>query len=171
MLNDEVSRKKNIEVVEEETTDSAPLLNVATHIDDNYVSEDELKIEIHRKINEIDSKEKFESIKQELEDRFGKLDDEIIIYMYSEWFEKQAKNLNINDVVQNNLYVELSLNKELVEKIDVSDLFYYASDLSNKFRFNYKNDRLFIKILLSGLEKHFIYYFTELLDYISRKIK
>ena len=171
ILNDEVNRLKGLEIKEEVIEKEKPLIEVATHIDNKYTKEDSLKIEIHKLINEIDSKEKINKVKQELEDRFGKLDDEIIIYMYSEWFEKQAKNLNINDVVQNNLYVELSLNKELVEKIDVSDLFYYASDLSNKFRFNYKNDRLFIKILLSGLEKHFIYYFTELLDYISRKIK
>ena len=71
-------------------------------------------------------------------------------------------------MVQNNLYVEFSLDKYTVEKLDVSELFYYASNLSEKFRFNYKSDRLFIKLLLSGLDKHFVYYLTDLLDYIKR---
>ena len=124
----------------------------------------------HKIINKIDSKEKIEEVKSELEDRFGKLKEDVIVYMYSEWFEKQAKSLNINDVVQNNLYVELSINKDIVDKLDVSDLFVYASKLSDKFRFNYKNDRLFIKLLLSGLDKHFIYYFTDLLDFIKKEI-
>ena len=90
--------------------------------------------------------------------------------MYSEWFEKQAKYLEINDVIQNNLYIEYSLNKNIVEKLDVSDLFYYASNLTEKYRFNYKNGRLYIKLLLGGLDKHFIYYTTELLDHVKKAL-
>ena len=170
ILNDEVARLKGLEIKEEVIENEKPLIEVATHIDNSYVDNDSLKIEIHKLINEIDSKEKIKSVKQELEDRFGKLSDDVIVYMYSEWFEKQAKSLNINDVVQNNLYVEFSLEKNTVEKLDVSELFYYASNLSEKFRFNYKSDRLYIKLLLSGLEKHFIYYLTDLLDNIKRMV-
>ena len=170
ILNDEVARLKGLEIKEEVIENEKPLIEVATHIDNSYVDNDSLKIEIHKLINDIDSKEKIKSVKQELEDRFGKLSDDVIVYMYSEWFEKQAKSLNINDVVQNNLYVEFSLEKNVVEKLDVSELFYYASNLSEKFRFNYKSDRLYIKLLLSGLEKHFIYYLTDLLDNIKRMV-
>ena len=170
ILNDEVARLKGLEIKEEVIENEKPLIEVETHIDNSYVSSDSLKIEIHRLINEIDSKEKIETVKQELEDRFGKLSEEVLVYMYSEWFEKQAKSLNINDVVQNNLYVEFSLDKYTVEKLDVSELFYYASNLSDKFRFNYKTDRLFIKLLLSGLEKHFVYYLTDLLDEIKKTL-
>lgn len=170
ILNDEVARLKGLEIKEEEIENEKPLIEVETHIDNSYVNNDSLKIEIHRLINEIDSKEKIEKVKQELEDRFGKLSEEVIIYMYSEWFEKQAKDLNINDVVQNNLFVEFSLDKNTVDKLDISELFYYASNLSEKFRFNYKSERLFIKLLLSGLEKHFVYYLTDLLDNIKRMV-
>ena len=91
--------------------------------------------------------------------------------MYSEWFEKLAKEINIKDVNQNNLYVELSLDKEIVDKLDMSDLFVYSTKLTDKFRFNYKNDRLYIKLLLSGLDKHFVYYFTDLLEFIKNNLK
>ena len=171
ILNDEVSRLKGMEVKEEEIENEKPLIEVSTHISSNYVNNDSLKIEIHKLINKIDSKEKIEEVKSELEDRFGKLKDDVIVYMYSEWFEKQAKSLHINDVNQNNLYVEFSLNKDIIDKLDVSDLFVYASNLTDKFRFNYKNDRLFIKLLLSGLDNHFIYYITDLLDYIIKEMK
>ena len=63
------------------------------------------------------------------------------------------------------------MNKDIIDKLDVSDLFVYASNLTDKFRFNYKNDRLFIKLLLSGLDNHFIYYITDLLDYIIKEMK
>jgi transcription-repair coupling factor (superfamily II helicase) len=170
ILNDEVARLKGLEVKEDVIENEKPLIEVSTHISNNYVNNDSLKIEIHKLINRIDSKEKIEEVKQELEDRFGKLKEDVIVYMYSEWFEKQAKSLNINDVTQNNLYIELSLNKDIVEKIDMSDLFVYASKLTDKFRFNYKSDRLFIKLLLGGLNKHFVYYFTDLLDHIKKTL-
>ena len=170
ILNDEVNRLKGLEVKEEEIVNEKPLIEVSTHISNNYVNNDSLKIEIHKLINKIDSKEKIEEVKLELEDRFGKLNDDVIVYMYSEWFEKQAKLLSINDINQNNLYVEFSLNKDIVDKLDVSDLFVYASNLTDKFRFNYKNDRLFIKLLLSGLDKHFVYYLTDLLNFTIKEI-
>ena len=169
MLNDEVSRKKNIEVVEEETTDSAPLLNVATHIDDNYVSEDELKIEIHRKINEIDSKEKFESIKNELEDRFGKLEDDLIVYMYEEWFEKLAKKLMISNVRQSKNSIEISFPGEVVEKLDTEEIFMDAFYVTNMFRFISRGSNLVIVLDIIKLEKHPVYYLVELLDKIYDK--
>ena len=169
MLNDEVSRKKNIEVVEEETTDTAPLLNVATHIDDNYVSEDELKIEIHRKINEIDSKEKFESIKNELEDRFGKLEDDLIVYMYEEWFEKLAKKLKISNVRQSKNSIEISFPGEVVEKLDTEEIFMDAFYVTNMFRFISRGSNLVIVLDIIKLEKHPVYYLVELLDKIYDK--
>lgn len=170
ILNDEVLRLKGLEVKEEVIQDEKPLINVATHIDNKYTDSDSLKIEIHKLINKIDSEETLERVKQEIEDRFGKINEEIDIYMHSEWFEKQAKDLGINNVSINNLYVELFLTKEIIEKLDVSDLFVYASNLSNKFRFNYKLNKLYIKLLLSGLEKHYVYYFNDLLDHIKKTL-
>ena len=81
MLNEEINKQKGI-TIEEENSNSQPLLNVSTHITDDYVKEDELKIEIHQKINEIDSYEKLVKVKSELEDRFGRLNEDLVVYMY-----------------------------------------------------------------------------------------
>ena len=166
ILNDEVSRLKGLEVEEEVIENEKPLINVTTHIDNKYTDSDALKIEIHKLINEISSKETLERVKQEIEDRFGKINDDIDVYMHSELLEKLAKKLEVNNLTTNNLYVEFILNKDIIESLDVTDLFVYASKLSTKYRFNYKNDRLYIKLLLSGLEKHYVYYLVELFEHI-----
>ena len=168
ILNDEVARLKGLEVKEEEQEDEKPIVNVTTHIDDKYTDSDSLKIEIHKLINEIDSKETLERVKQEIEDRFGKINDDIDVYMHSELLEKLAKKLEVNNITANNLYVEFILNKDIINDIDITDLFVYASKLSTKYRFNYKNDRLYIKLLLSGLEKHYVYYLVELFEHIIK---
>ena len=168
ILNDEVARLKGLEIKEEVIENEKPLINVTTHIDNKYTDSDSLKIEIHKLINKIDSEETLERVKQEIEDRFGKINEDIDIYMHSEWFEKQAKDLAINNIDTTSLYVEFFLTKDIVEKLDVTDLFVYASKLSPKFRFNYKSNKLYIKLLLSGLEKHYVYYFNDLLDHIKK---
>ena len=170
MLNDEVARKKNITLeVEEDELDKPPLLSVTTHIDDSYVSEDELKIEIHRKINEIDSKAKFDAVKVELEDRFGKLNEDIIIYMYEEWFEKLAYKVKVSNVHQTKNSIELVFPMDVVSKMDTEELFMDAFHVSNMFRFISRGSNLVIVLDIIRLEKHPVYYLVELLDKIYDK--
>ena len=170
ILNDEVDRLKGIKTKEEIKEEEKPLIEVENHIKDEYTSDESLKIELHKKINEIDSYEKLDEVRREIEDRFGKIDSEMDVYMYSELFEKQAKELNINTVNQTNLYVELVLENELINKIPVDKLFMEANDISTRFKFEYKNDRLYIKLMTNGLDKHFVYYLTELLSKIKDMI-
>ena len=170
MLNDEVNRRKNIEIKEDDDLqETQPLLNVSTHIADSYVSDDELKIEIHQKINEISSQGTFDSIKIELEDRFGKLSDDLIIYMYEEWFEKLAEKLKISRVRQTKNSIELVFPKEVVLKLDTEEIFMDAFYISNMFRFISKGDNLVIVLDIIKLEKHPVYYLVGLLDKIVDK--
>ena len=87
--------------------------------------------------------------------------------MYSEWFEKMAKKLNITQIEQNRLFVEFALEEEIVNKLDVSDLFVEANNINMNFKFNYRFKRLYIKLTLASLDKHFIYYITELLNKVE----
>ena len=170
MLNDEVARKKNITLeIEDEEIDKPPLLSVTTHIDDSYVSEDELKIEIHRKINEINCREKFDEVRIELEDRFGKLSEDIIIYMYEEWFEKLAYKLKLSNVHQNKNSIELVFPMEVVSKMDTEELFMDAFHVTNMFRFISKGSNLIIVLDIIKLDRHPVYYLVELLDKIYGK--
>ena len=170
MLNDEVARKKNITLeVEDDELDKPPLLSVTTHIDDSYVSEDELKIEIHRKINEIDSKEKFDEVRSELEDRFGKLSEDIIVYMYEEWFEKLASKLKLSKVNQTKNSIEMVFPIEVVSKMDTEEIFMDAFHVTNMFRFISRGSNLVIVLDIIKLERHPVYYLVELLDKIYDK--
>lgn len=165
MLNDEVNRRKNINV-EEEDNNSQPLINVSTHIEDSYVKEDELKIEIHKKINEIDSYDKFNEVKSELEDRFGKISEELIIYMYEEWFEKLASKIKIKNVHQTKNSIELVFGEDVVSKLNTEELFMDAFHITNMFRFLSKGSNMVIVLDIIKLEKHPIYYLVNLLNKI-----
>lgn len=169
LLNEEVARKKNLNLPPEEENDSKPLLNVSTHIEDSYVSEDDLKIEIHRKINEIDSKEKLEEVKSELEDRFGRISEDMLIYMYEEWFEKLANVIGLKRVSQTKNSIEMIFPEEVVSKLKVDEVFMDSYNISPFFRFLSRGSNLVIILDIIKLEKHPIYYLTSLLDLVYRK--
>lgn len=174
MLNDEINRRndntENVEeVVEESANENKAFLNVTTHIDDSYVQEDDLKIEIHKIINSVDSREKFESVKLELEDRFGKISEDVIIYMYEEWFENLAKKLKVSNVHQNKNSIEIVFPGTVVSKFKVDEIFMDAYYVSNMFRFANKGSNLVIILDIIKLDKHPVYYLVELLDKIYSK--
>ncbi|HPZ23307.1 MAG TPA: transcription-repair coupling factor [Bacilli bacterium] len=169
MVNDEMKRIKG-EVVEDEE-DSAPLIEVSNHISDNYVEEESLKIEIHKMINEITDKKSLEDIKSQIEDRFGKISQDMEIYMYEEWFEKLANKLNITHVTKTDTLITIELPEDVSNKIDGEKLFLITYNINIKYRLKYSFKRIQISLPLIDLDKHFIYYEVRLLDEIINMTK
>ena len=165
MIEDEMKRKQG-EFVEDEETEAKSLINVTTHISDDYVSDEDVKIEIHQKINEIDSYDKLLSIKEELEDRFGKITKDMLVYMYEEWFEKIAKKYNITKVVQTDRYVEMTLPEEISNNIKGDKLLMESMNLTTHFNIKYVHKEIVVTLYTKPLEKHFIFYIVTLLEKI-----
>ena len=165
MIEDELSRAQG-RTVQEEDTSNKSLINVPTHISDNYVSDEDIKIEIHQKINEIDSYDKLLEIKNELEDRFGKITDDMLVYMYEEWFEKIAQKYNIKEVIQTDRLIEVTLPEEVSNNIKGDKLLMEAMSLTKYFNISYKNNKIKITLYIKDLEKHFIFYLVTLLEHI-----
>ena len=172
LLNEAIRKSKGEDVKEEEEgKKDTPLISVSTHIEDEYVDEAELKILIHKKINTVDSYDSICKIKEELEDRFGKLSEEMLIYMYEEWFEKLAKSLNITEVNENDKMVEIILPPELNSKIKGDDLFMAAYRISKNFKLDYRHKLIHIILDKNNLEKHCIMYLIGILIKIREMIK
>lgn len=168
LLDDEINRQKGIVTPETNESEMLPLIEVTTNISDNYVKEDDLKIYIHKLINNINNIDELNDVQNQLEDRFGKLNEDIIIYMYEELFEKKAKKLGIKDIKQNKNNIEIWLPLDLTNKIKIDDLFINLSKVSRKFRFGMRFKRLVITLDIVNLDKHFIYYLIDLLNILEK---
>lgn len=173
MLNDAIRKSKGEDVGEEENTgnNDKPLINVSTHIDDNYVMDTELKIIIHKRINEVDSYDSFCKIREELEDRFGKLPEDMVIYMYEEWFEKLAKFLDITCVLDDKKQVDIKLSANLSEKIDGEQLFMETYQINKNFRLSYKDSCIHVILDKSHNEQHYLIYLIGLLIKIKSMVQ
>lgn len=168
MVEEEIKRLNGEEVEEDE--DAKSLINVNTHISDNYVSDEDVKIEIHQMINEVEDKDSLQRIRKNLEDRFGKITEEMEIYMYEEWFEKLAKKLNIKYVKQTDRMIELEIPEEYSSKIKGEKLFLESYNINPNFSFKYLNKKIIISLLIKPNEKHFLYSLVPLLELIIHDV-
>lgn len=165
MLNEEINKiSGNVDICSSSTLEEQVSLNVETHIDDTYVSDDQLKIEIHKIINQIDSLENLEIARGKIEDRFGRISESLQIYMYEELFESMKKKKGIELVKQTDKFIELSFNKEYSNHIKADELFINAYRISRNFKLSYINSRIVLTLSIVNLDKHWIYYIIDLLN-------
>ena len=169
MLNDEINileGKQNDNIAE---TTTGALLPINTHIENQYVEDDNIKIEIHQMINKIKTKTDYENVKIELEDRFGKIPEKVEIYMLEKCAENIINTLNIKIEVLTNKVI-LTLPKDISDKINGEKLFLEAYNINSKFELSYFNKKISIRLLTSLLKKNYIFYIYEILDVINCQI-
>ena len=162
-----IFKYKNVlkgEKIEEEKIKQTPLIEVNNHIDNNYVSEEELKLTIHKMINNITNIDSYNDVKKELEDRFGRLDNNMIIYMNEELFESYLRNLEGKILINNDLFIEIVFSKEISEKIDYEDLIVTSLNISKDIIFSYKDNKLHIKLKKYNKDKSYIITLNNLLE-------
>ena len=169
ILNEEVERLRGKEIPEEmnEPVDEKPFIQVSTHISSKYTNSEELKIEIHKKINTIDSYDKFIKVKNELEDRFGKLDETITIYMLEELFQVLAKKKGVTKVEQGLKQIVVYFSPFVSSKVDGSSLLSRLFKISSNFSVEYINRVLKITLDIKNLDKHFMYYLIKMIEVIE----
>ena len=170
MVNEEVNKLKGINVKEENDNEKT-LLNVNTSISKDYVDDESIRIEIHKLINEIDSKESFTNVKNELEDRFGKLSDDIIDYMYEEWFQSIADDMKITNIKYIGSNVEIELPTNISDMIDGEKLFLQIYTINPKFRLKYVNKKIIISLSILNRKGDYVKDLLDLLLLVKSCIK
>lgn len=162
---------EGIHNIDEETEDNNFLINdISTHIDDKYSSEDEIIIDLHKRIKNIISEQDIFNLENEIKDRFGVLDEKLELYMYQTLFEKILDKNKISIFENNKIKCSIRLDDYIIKQMEIEKLFINASKINTKFKFIYKNKFLLISLTKANLEKNYIMYFLELVKYINKKI-
>ena len=170
MVNEEVNKLKGINIKEENINEKT-LLNINTSISKDYVDDESIRIEIHKLINEIDSKESFTNVKNELEDRFGKLSDDIINYMYEEWFQSIADDMKIVNIKYIGSNVEIELPSNISDMVDGEKLFLQIYIINPKFRLKYVNKKIIISLSILNRKGDYVKDLLDLLLLVKSCIK
>ena len=134
------------------------------HVDPNYVSADSVRIEIHKRIAELNRIKDIEDLKVELTDRFGELDADLLLYMYEKLFKKLSSKVGGHKTIVETNQVTLVLSMEASQKIDGKKLFEKANDFVAQVRLGYLKGHVHITLVTKHETNHWLYLFDLFLD-------
>lgn len=166
MLKDEISIQSGEKEIPEESPRQPIKVRVNKYIDTNYINNDFVKVEMHRKIALIKSVEDINALIEEFKDRFGAPNKDITLYMYEKLFEYLSVNKGIEKLRESKTNVTFVMDEKHSAEVNGEYLFMKASKITKFIRFEYKQDRLNIILETIKLDKHYLYYIVELLDAI-----
>lgn len=121
-LLEEAIRNLKGEVIEEEVTTTVDI-KVNAYIDSSYIEDENLRLEMYKKIASIESKKDMEEISEELIDRFGDYPKPVEVLLEIAYLKAIASKLRITEITERGNYVILkfkdtkSVNLDTIEKL------------------------------------------------------
>ena len=158
-LQDAIKKKKGLESEEEvETTID---IKIDSYIPKTYINNEEITIEIYKKIAGISNNEDYRDLLDELFDRFGNIPREVSNLMDISLIRQTAKKLGIISIVEINKAYEISFIKEKLTLPLINEIRFTFKDLDFNLRGlpkirvrNLKNPLEDIKSILAIIGSH-----------------
>ncbi|MCK9535993.1 MAG: transcription-repair coupling factor [Bacilli bacterium] len=161
LLDESVNQIKG-EKEQEEAKDY--VIEVSKHVDESYVSDDDIKILIHKEINRIKSKVDKTNLIDEFTDRFGRLNNEILTYIEERYLQILLKKFEAENILETQNKVMVIISEEKTKNIDPEKLFLLATNINKNIEFEYKRRKIIIKIPKKSKEKKWIFELSSLLE-------
>ena len=142
ILKEEIDASKNDKVVEATPVERDSSLNkvyASRHIDEEYIKNDDVRIEIHKKIDKVKSFKDLTDLSMELVDRFGTFSTELELYMYEKLFKNLCDLIGICKIEDNFKLMTLYISEEVSKTLDGTKLFLGAHDISDRLKLRYTN--------------------------------
>lgn len=162
MLEEVIDEKRGIKKPTEMPED--PTVLSQRHIDQDYISNDEVRLEIHKRISSINNLSDANNLVIELEDRFGHVTDELKEYMYEKLFRKLASHLGVEKTIKSKIDLTIVLSIEASKQISGEKLFMATHQTDHKIKLSYLHDRVHIALVFDGTKKH---YLIQMIEYLS----
>ena len=154
ILDEEIKKKKG-EIKDTEEKEDIRVL-MSRHIDQDYISDEYVLIEMHTKISKIESTNDLLELVLEFEDRFGEVKESLLEYMYSKLTENLINSMHFERVEVSDYQILFVIDPEKSKRVNPDLLFKYAMNVSKNFYFFYKVNRIqfFYKEDESRLKMH-----------------
>lgn len=127
------------------------------HIPESYISYDPVRIEIHKKIANLNRLQDVDALKAELIDRFGPIDIEVQTYMYEKLFKKLSSQIGIEKIVRDRDEIKMILSYEASTKVDGLKLFKVANDFLTHIKLADLRGHVHITMSTKGRTEHWLY--------------
>lgn len=161
ILNEVIAEAKNEEIPKEED-DVLIEINIEMYIPDEYINDEEDKIDAYQKIADAKTNEDFEILLDEFKDRFGEVPNEVLKLIEIAKIKEILKKKGFNQIKE----INNSVRMYFTENFNPDNILKLANSLryGNKFKINYA--KLYIELKLENKED--FAKLNEIKDFIER---
>ena len=137
---------------------------------EKYVEDDAIRIEIHQSISKIKSREQINMLIKEYTDRYGKLSEQILLYMEEKYLEYLLKKLDVESYKETTDEIKIVFDEDISSRMNATKLFDLSIDMKLKYKFDYRNKRIIIKIDPHETTKSYIYGLVNYLEAVDKNV-
>ena len=168
LLNEAINEEKGLP--KEEDNIRKYHIDVSRHVDEKYVEDDAIRIEIHQSISKIKSREQINMLIKEYTDRYGKLSEQILLYMEEKYLEYLLKKLDVESYKETTDEIKIVFDEDISSRMNSTKLFDLSIDMKLKYKFDYRNKRIIIKIDPHETTKSYIYGLVNYLEAVDKNV-
>ena len=168
ILNETIKEKQGIKEDNKENKELGNILFDRT-INKDYIDNDDIRIKIHQRIDDLKSTKELNDLKLELIDRFGSVSTKLEDYMYEKVFKNICNEIGIIDIYSDIRILEISFSKEKSDTLKADYLFKEASKISRNLNFKYQYKMIKINID-KNRDENYIKTFVKYLETIKDNI-
>ncbi|MBR6071608.1 MAG: transcription-repair coupling factor [Acholeplasmatales bacterium] len=154
----------NHPTIKEEPKPVLPAL-VNRTISDKYIPNDDIRIEIHKRIDKLEGMDSYNDLCNELIDRFGEIPNDLVCYMEEKVMKNIALSMGIDKIENDKNVVTLIFNEQTTRRLDGAYLF----DLKTKYKnlkLTYQNKC--VKIIFNLSKDNQIKDFDMVIDFLIK---
>ena len=130
------------------------------HIPKEYINDDGVRIDIHKKIDAIKSVSDIIVLEEELKDRFGKVSDNIMVYMYEKLMNAYLTKLDSNIIEKTKDYVKIAFS----ENINGTNVFKASMKYNSEVKITYTRGKINIIFYIFKLKENWIIEVSKFLE-------
>lgn len=164
LLNEAINELKGIKTEAELT--KYYNIQISKHINPLYVEDDDIRISMHKQISKIKSRDQINALILEYTDRYGTLNEEILLYMEEKYLEFLLKSKGIESFKETDKEVNLVFDQDATNKLNYKQLSTAAKQHAPKFLFSINQNKITIQITKKDYQKSYIYTLTKFLENI-----
>lgn len=151
MLNDAVAKKHGH--TKAEKTNSEINLALEAYLPEDYISDQRQKVELYKRIRQIDSLENYQEVKSELLDRFGDYPQEVANLLDVSLLKNSFDEALVNSVVMRNKKITIKFSQKAGDYLTGDLVFKFLANTTMKAKVNNKNGGFMITLDSASVKK------------------
>ncbi|MDF2699647.1 MAG: mfd [Haloplasmataceae bacterium] len=126
------------------------------YIPTNYISDESIKIEMYKKIKQLNSEDDLIEIQNELIDRFSEFPEPVENLLNFAFIKSCCQDLGVIKILETKTNVEFQFSEEASKNLNGEDLFMAANEISSNINFKYLHNQMFIYIDKPRLKENYL---------------